>query len=421
MKARAVVTGVGVVAPAGIGRDAFAKGLTSGRSCVAPISRFDASAFPTRIAATVDLDALDPDTRNLAAIERLALDASREAIADARLDRVPPDRIATIVATGTGTYDHAEVFASCSAGARRDGFDWAAFLSTLRREIRPRAAERRTPGTIPALIARRHGFRGGVMSVMTACAGGTQALGDALRWIRSGDADVVVAGGADSEIYPMALASFCLLGALSRRNDAPDRASRPFDADRDGFVLGEGSAFLVVEEETHALRRGARIYAEVAGFGSASDAYRVTDPHPDGVGAILAMQRAVDDSGLSTSDIDYINAHGTSTRANDAIETGAIRKLFGPDAARLTVSSTKSMIGHLTLAAGAAEAAATILMLRDGVIHPTINYETPDPDCDLDFVPNVARRAQIDVALSNSFAFGGQCATIAVRRHQEPA
>jgi 3-oxoacyl-[acyl-carrier-protein] synthase II len=254
------------------------------------------------------------------------------------------------------------------------------------------------------------------MTVMTACAAGTQAIGDAARWIRSGAADLVLCGGADSELYPMGLASFCLLGALSTRNDDPPRASRPFDAGRDGFVLGEGAGVLVLEELGHALARGARIRAEVAGFGSACDAYRVTDPHPDGEGAFLAMRRALEEARLRPDQIGYVNAHGTSTVANDRAETRALRRLLGEAAPRVPVSSTKSMIGHLTVAAGAVEAIATVLTLESGTIPPTINLEGQDPDCDLDYVPNAARRARVEAALSNSFAFGGQCASLVLAR-----
>jgi 3-oxoacyl-[acyl-carrier-protein] synthase II len=252
------------------------------------------------------------------------------------------------------------------------------------------------------------------MSVMTACAGGTQAVGDALRWIRQGRADVVVAGGADSEIYPMGLASFCLLGALSTRNADPARASRPFDAGRDGFVLGEGAAVLVLEEEEHARRRGARIRAEVCGFGSAADAWRATDPHPQGRGAILAMTRALADAGIAPDAIDYVNAHGTSTGENDRVEALALHAVFG--GRRVPVSSTKSMLGHLTVAAGAIEAVATVQTLVHQTLHPTLNHETPDPECDLDVVPNRARAARVEMALSNSFAFGGQTASLVLGR-----
>jgi 3-oxoacyl-[acyl-carrier-protein] synthase II len=232
-------------------------------------------------------------------------------------------------------------------------------------------------------------------------------------------ADVVVAGGSDSELYPMGLASFCLLRALSTRNEEPSKASRPFDAQRDGFVIGEGAGILVLEELGRARRRGARIYAEVVGFGSAGDAYRVTDPHPEGKGAVLAMQRALRDAALDPSQIGYINAHGTSTPANDRIETLAVKQVFGAAARHIPISSTKSMIGHLTVAAGAVEAIATALTLHTGVIHPTINYENRDPDCDLDYVPNRARNEAVYQALSNSFGFGGQCSSLALGAWRE--
>jgi 3-oxoacyl-[acyl-carrier-protein] synthase II len=311
------------------------------------------------------------------------------------------------------------VFAPCIAGAPLGGrgFDWQAFAATFRRVIRPHSAARRTPGSIVARLAVEHGCDGPTAAVMTACAGGTQAIGDGARWIRSGRADVVLAGGADSEIYPMGLASFCLLGALSRRNETPASASRPFAADRDGFVIGEGAAVLVLEARERAVDRGARILCEVAGFGSSCDAWRATDPHPDGLGAALAMSRALADAGLSPKDIDYVNAHGTSTFANDLAETRAIKRVFGDVAPHVAISSTKSMIGHATVAAGAIEAAAVALTLVHQIVHPTINLELADPECDLDYVPRVARPTRVRAALSNSFAFGGQCAVLAFREH----
>jgi 3-oxoacyl-[acyl-carrier-protein] synthase II len=294
--------------------------------------------------------------------------------------------------------------------------DWITLARTLVARAAPDALLRRTPGSVAAGLAAEYDLRGPTAAVMTACAGGTQAIGDALRWIRRGRADVVLAGAADSELYPMGLASFCLLGALSQRNEQPARASRPFDAGRDGFVMGEGAGMLVLEVRERALARGARIYAEVAGFGSSCDAYRVTDPHPDGGGAVLAMRRALHDSGLTVEEPGYVNAHGTSTIANDRIETAALKTVFGRRAPRVPVSSTKSMIGHAMVAAGAIEAIVTALTLRDQRIHPTINQEARDPDCDLDYVANTMRAATVDAALSNSFAFGGQNACLALRR-----
>jgi 3-oxoacyl-[acyl-carrier-protein] synthase II len=420
---RVVVTGMGIVSPAGSGRAPFWENLLSGRSFVRPIDRFDASSYPTQIAAAADERGIPDELQHYDRISRFAIAAADDALADAKLSSgstpFSPRRRGVVMATGMGTYGHREIFAACSNGASNDGFDWDAFHALARAHRETRAAERRTPGSVPAIVARRAGFRGPVMSVMTACAAGSQALGDAARWIRGGQADVVLAGGADSELYPMGLASFCLLRALSRRNDDAAQASRPFSQGRDGFVIGEGAAALVLEELHHALDRGAHIYAELAGFGSASDAWRVTDPHPEGDGAVRAMTQALRDGQASADEVGYINAHGTSTVANDRIETTALKRVFGTRAPRIPVSSTKSMIGHLTVAAGAAEAVATVMSLAEQKVHPTINYTDPDPECDLDYVPNVARNVSLDYALSNSFAFGGQCASVLFARFAE--
>jgi len=414
---------MGVLAPGAADLATFWDRLEAGVSSVGPIRRFDVSGYPSRIAAEIDgfrdedpRDGIDDDgAGRIEAYARAAVDA---ALADSALEAATPDRsrVGVLLAAGMGSYGHREVFGpSASARAGGDGFDWRAFFAAARGTIRPRAAERRTPGSIATRIAARHGLTGPVMAVMTACAAGTQALGDAARWIRRGKADAVVAGAADSELYPMGLASFCLLGALSTRCDDPSGASRPFDRGRDGFVIGEGAGALVLEEREHASRRGARIRAEIAGFGSACDAYRVTDPHPEGRGAVRAMRSALSEGGIDASRIGYINAHGTSTVANDRAETRAIRALLGSGAERVPVSSTKSMIGHLTVAAGAVEAIATVLTLERQRIHPTINLTSPDPECDLDYVPNRSRRASVEYALSNSFAFGGQCASLLLR------
>jgi 3-oxoacyl-[acyl-carrier-protein] synthase II len=419
MNRRVVVTGLGVIAPNARDVEGFQRALESGTSAVGPLQRFPTASYPTRIAAEVhDFDCGGHDH-----ITAFALHAARQAVADAGLQQ-PATRNqqrseaahGVLIASGFGMYDHEEVFTSCVAGQQEEDFDWKAFHEQFVRSVKARPLERRTPGSVPAAVARQLGWSGPVMSVMTACSGGTQALGDAARWIRSGVCDVVLAGGADSEIYPMGLASFSLLRALSTRNGEPSRASRPFSASRDGFVLGEGSGMLVLEELDHARARGARIHGEILGFGSACDSYRVTDPHPEGVGATLAMSRALQQAGLPASEVDYVNAHGTSTPLNDRIESRAIRNLFGQHSSHLAVSSTKSMIGHLTVAAGAVEAIATLLMLEQGIAHPTINLEDPDPECDLDFVPGQARALRMTAALSNSFAFGGQCASILLGR-----
>ena len=410
---RVVVTGLGIVSPAGSDPQTFWSNLLAGRSFVRRIDRFDASMFPTQIAAPA-AETRD-DLAQYDRITRFALAAADAALDDARVN-APSLRSGVVFASGMGTYGHREIFRACSVGGANPEFDWSAFHALAREHREARSAERRTPGSVTTFVARRAGFRGPIMSVMTACAAGTQALGDAARWIRDGRADVVLAGGSDSELYPMGLASFCLLRALSRRNDDPERASRPFSSGRDGFVIGEGAAVLVLEELRHALDRGAHVYAELAGFGSASDAYRVTDPHPDGAGAMQAMRQALREARLSTDEIGYVNAHGTSTVANDRIETAALKQVFGDRARRIPVSSTKSMIGHLTVAAGAAEAVATVLSVAGQKVHPTINHGEADAECDLDYVPNMARDATIDYALSNSFAFGGQCASVLFSR-----
>lgn len=423
---RVVVTGVGAVAPGvpgAVGAELLWRNLLSGVSAVGPISRFDASGFPTRFAAEVhgleeEAASLPSDFADRSRIGQMAALALREAVEASGLPENSATRAETglVLAAGMGTYGHGEVFAAAGEGITQGVFDAVRFTSTLRSALRPLAAERQSPGSLAPRLARLYGLKGPVLAVMTACSAGTQAIGDALSWIREGRADVVLAGGSDSEIYPMGLASFSLLGALSTRNEEPKRASRPFDASRDGFVLGEGAAFLVLEERERALRRGASPLAEVAGFGSACDAFRVTDPHPQGDGAVLAMTKALSDAGLDPSEIGWVNAHGTSTPANDRVEATALARVFGERLPRLPVSSTKSMIGHLTVAAGAVEAVATVLALRDAAIHPTLNQETPDPECPLDTVAEGARHVALEAAISNSFAFGGQTACLAFRR-----
>jgi 3-oxoacyl-[acyl-carrier-protein] synthase II len=421
---RVVITGMGVVSAAGCTLLPFWHRLVSGRSAIVRIRRFDASGYPSRIAAEVaaeDLPSIEDVWVERGRIAQYAAIATRQAVTDAGLGGDGParERAGLLLAAGTGSFQHEEIVAACSAArATRSGdFDWPAFSQTLRASIKPHGAERRSPGSIAAALAREFGLLGPVMTVMTACAGGTQAIGDALRWIRLGRADVVVAGGADCALYPIGLASFCLLGALSTRNCEPSAASRPFDRERDGFVMGEGAGVVVMEERERALARGARIYAEVAGFGGACDAHRATDPHPEGRGAVLAMERALRDAAVPLDEIDYVNAHGTATAANDRIETVAIKRVFGERAYRIPISSTKSMIGHATVAAGAIEAVVCALTLAHQVIHPTINLESPDPLCDLDYVPHGARPVAVGTVLSNSFAFGGQSACLVFRRH----
>lgn len=424
VRRRVVVTGAGLVAPGAGDARTLRANLLAGRSAVGPIRRFDASSFPTRIAA----EAPDPSPsasaslgeglRGRGRIWDFAVAAAAQALDDAGLVPRGPwaEEAGLSLATGMGTYGHAEVFGPAAAAAGPGAFDSRAFSKSLKEGLLPHAADRQTPGALAARLARAAGLGGPVLASMTACAGGTQAIGDAFRWIRRGEADVVLAGASDSEIYPMGLASFCLLGALSRRNDEPARASRPFDKDRDGFILGEGAGFVVLEERERALRRGARPLAEVAGFGSACDAWRVTDPHPDGLGATLAMRRALADAGLGPADVGYVNAHGTSTREGDRVEARALGDVFGERLSSVAISSTKSMIGHLTVAAGAVEAIVTALSLAEGLVHPTLNQDSPDPECGIDTVPEGARRLDLRAALSSSFAFGGQTACLAFLR-----
>jgi 3-oxoacyl-[acyl-carrier-protein] synthase II len=420
---RVVVTGLGVVSAAGNSVPEFWRTLAEGRSATARIRRFDASGFPSQVAGEVDVERIESsllieDCASLGRIARFAAAAIDQAVTDTGpAAAAVRDRTGVLIGSGLAAVDHDELIGPVASASCSGRIDWRQLSAELLRRRRPEFLARTTPGALPARVAAHYGFGGPVMSVMTACAGGTQALGDALRWIRLGRADRVVVAGADSELSPMGLASFCLLGALSRRNHAPDAASRPFARTRDGFVLAEGAAAVILEERDHALARGARIYAELAGFGSASDAYRVTDPHPDGTGAVLAMTRALQDAGVGADRLDYINAHGTSTPANDRIETLAIKRVLGNRAAAVPVSATKSMIGHATVAAGAIEAVATVMTLVHQFVHPTINLHDADPDCDLDYVPNQGRRAAIETAMSNSFAFGGQSAAVVFRRH----
>jgi 3-oxoacyl-[acyl-carrier-protein] synthase II len=422
---RVVITGLGVVTSLGSRVERVWEDLLAGRSGVSAIRRFDASGFSSRIAAEIsDFRSQDPQSEpgflDAERIEQYALSAAWSALNDAGLtDVCGSGRCGIVFGGGVGTQTHEELFSSSAAALDREGaYSEQAFLDNYLKVIAPRPAERRSPGNVAAKMVRRYGFRGPVMAVMTACAAGTQAIGDAYRWIQRGVVDRVLAGGSDCQLYPMGLASFCLLGALSKRNSEPERASRPFDAERDGFVIGEGAGMLVLESLESAAAREAPVYAEIVGFGASCDAYRVTDPHPEGRGAVLAMRRALSDANLSPARVQYVNAHGTSTRLNDKVETKALKQVFGKHGEILAVSSTKSMLGHLTVAAGAVEAAVTALSVKQAKVHPTINLEVADPDCDLDYVSTGARELEIDVALSNSFAMGGQCASLLFRRYE---
>ncbi len=411
---RVVVTGVGAVTPFGVGVRPLWEGLVQGRSGVRRVTRFDASRHRSQIAGEVQ--AFDPltvmekkEALRMDLFVQYAMAAAAEAVADAGL-ALPDglgDRAGVIVGTGMG-----------GIPKLIEGHD-ILLEKGPERAIVPYLLPALIPNMAAGWISMRFGLRGPNSAVSTACAAGCHAIGDAFRLIQRGDADVMLAGGSDALITPLVFVGFDSLRALSIRNDAPERASRPFDAGRDGFVLGEGAGILVLEEQEHAHRRGARIQAELCGYGMTADAHHLTAPAPEGEGAARGMALALADAGLRPEDVGYVCAHGTSTPFNDANETQAIKRVFGSHAARLAVSSIKSMIGHLLGAAGAVGALATVLVLREGIVPPTINYETPDPQCDLDYVPNVARRAPIRTALVNAFAFGGTNAVLAFRAADE--
>ncbi|HEY5468266.1 MAG TPA: beta-ketoacyl-ACP synthase II [Coriobacteriia bacterium] len=406
---RVAVTGIGVVSPVGIGVDALWNSLTSGVSGVRPITSFDVSDYPVRFAATIDdfdtSASLDTkEARRMSRFQQFAVVAADEAMADAGLGRMEgeeSERCGVIVGSGIG-----------GLGLMEDQH------SVLLERGPSRTSPMLVAGMIVDLaaghISIRYNLRGINYAVVSACATGNHAIGEAFEVIRRGSADVVVAGGFDAGVTPLGLAGFCAARALSTRNDDPQHASRPFDLGRDGFVIGEGGGALVLEDWDHAVARGARMRAEVIGYGATADAYHMTAPAPDGNGARRAMALAIKQAAVEPRQVGYLNAHGTSTELGDAAESGAIRAVFGDDAP--PVSSTKSMTGHLLGGAAALEAIACIRALETGVLPPTINYEVPDPACDLDYVPNVARRTDPKVAMSNSFGFGGHNATIVFGR-----
>jgi len=410
MKRRVVVTGIGVVSPVGNNVKEFWHALCAGKSGVARIERFDPAPFSSQIAGEVrgfsPEEYLDKkEARRMDRFTQFAMVAAIEAVKDAGITEIDfdPDRVGVLVGSGIGGL---EIFEKQH--------------STLLE----RGPERVSPFFIPMLIidmaagriAIQFNFRGPNAAIATACASGAHAIGEAFKIIQRGDADVMVTGGTEAAVTPLGLAGFCAMKALSTRNDEPERASRPFDRLRDGFVIAEGGGIVVLEDYEHAKARGAHIYAEVIGYGATGDAYHITAPDPEGDGAARAMEEALRDAGVNPEDVSYINAHGTSTQLNDKCETIAIKRVFGEYAYRIPVSSTKSMTGHLLGAAGAVEFIACALAIRDGVVPPTINYEEPDPDCDLDYVPNEAREINVEIALSNSLGFGGHNATLILRK-----
>lgn len=413
-KRRIVITGMGAVTPVGTGVSKFWENLKSGTCGISPIEHFDTTNFDVKICGRVtDFDAAQhfnvKEMRKVARFIQFAVVSSREAVRQAGLDleTIDKKRFGVMIGSGIGSMNTIEI---------------------EHKKLLDRGPGRVSPFLIPKIIineAAGHvsidlGAKNCALCVVTACATGTNAIGDAFRMLQYGDADIMVAGGSENATTPLSVAGFSALKALSTRNDEPQRASRPFDAQRDGFIMGEGAGVLVMETLEHAKARGAKILAEMVGYGRTSDAYHITAPHPTGEGGADAMRFALADAGLQPSDVSYINAHGTSTPLNDKTETKAIKDALGDDIARkVAISSTKSMTGHLLGAAGGIEAIASIMAIRDGIVPPTINYENPDPECDLDYVPNTARTMDVNVAMSNSLGFGGHNATIIFKKYAE--
>jgi 3-oxoacyl-[acyl-carrier-protein] synthase II len=406
-----------MVTPVGRDRESTWRALQEGRSGVGPISLFDSRTFPTRIAAEVhdfrlgdyfrEIDRWEGVCRN----SQFALAAARMAVDDSGLedyDELDHTRFGIYLGSGEGQQDFARFVELMKQSYRQGKVDTTVFTSRGLRQLQPIPEAEQEPGTPAGHLASLFGANGPNANCLTACAASSQAIGEAVEIIRRDDADVMLSGGTHSMIHPFGVTGFTLLTALSTRNDEPTRASRPFDRDRDGFILGEGAGMVVLEELKHAKKRGATIYGEVLGYGSTADAFRITDSHDEGRGAIACMREALDDARLNPEDVDYINAHGTSTAVNDSIETLAIKRTFGETAYNVPISSTKSMMGHLIAAAGSVEAIVCLLTIRDGVMPPTINLDNPGADCDLDYIPHEARRKAVDVALTNSFGFGGQ-------------
>jgi 3-oxoacyl-[acyl-carrier-protein] synthase II len=413
MKRRVVVTGMGVITPVGNDVATTWRSLIEGKSGTAPITKFDASNFPVKFAAEVKgfnpLDYMDrKEARRADQYTQYAVAAARQAMTNADLverNGMDPDRIGVIIGSGIGGLKSFE--------EQHDVY-------------RERGVGKISPFFIPMFIAD---IAAGIVSMMfnakgpnyatvSACATSAHAIGDAYRTIQYGDADIMITGGAEATVTPMAIGGFANMKALSERNDSPETASRPFDATRDGFVMGEGAGILILEELEHALGREAKIYAEIVGYGATGDAYHLTAPAPDGEGAQRAMKRALKDAGLEPKDIQYINAHGTSTPANDFNETRAIKAVFGDEAKKVNVSSTKSATGHMLGAAGAVEAVVSTMVVGSGIIPPTINYHHPDPELDLNYTPNTSVKRDVNAVLSNSFGFGGHNTTLAIKRYK---
>jgi 3-oxoacyl-[acyl-carrier-protein] synthase II len=421
---RVVITGVGCVTPLGHSVEETWGRLLRGESGVGNTTIFDASNFPTRISAEVrdfDISQFGEDAarwKYRGRHTKFAAGAAKQAIGDAGINEraVEPTRFGVYLGSGEGQQDFAHFTSTMTAALRGDRFDLARFSQIGLEVLHPQAELEQEPNMPSGHLASIFNAQGPNLNCLTACAASSQAIGEATEIIRRGDADVMLSGGTHSMIHPFGVTGFNLLTALSTRNDEPTKASRPFDRDRDGFVLGEGAAMVVLEEFDRARARGAKIYGELLGYGSTADAFRITDTHPEGRGAASCVRMALEDAALNPDDINYINAHGTSTDVNDKVESLAIKTVFGQRAYKIPVSSTKSMLGHLIAAAGATELIICLMAIRDNVLPPTINYDTPDPECDLDYIPNAAREAGCRYALSNSFGFGGQNVALIVGR-----
>jgi 3-oxoacyl-[acyl-carrier-protein] synthase II len=430
MRRRVVITGMGVIAPLGHSPQALFASQVEGRSGVGPITSFDAHTFPTTFAAQVkgfDLGKFVKGAERWAHCglnTRFAMAAGRQAIEDAGLlDSNKTDRtnFGIYLGSGEGSHDFQNLTESAARALGQDGHrvDSRTFYQLSRKAFSPRHEQEMEMQSTSGHLAEEFNLQGPNYTCQTACAASSQAIGEAVEIIRHNDADIMLSGGAHSMIHPLGVTGFNLLTALSQRNDAPQKASRPFDLTRDGFVLGEGSGMVVLEELEHAKKRGATIYAELSGYGTTADAYRVTDSHPDGRGAVACVSSALRDSGLPKEAIGYINAHGTSTQVNDRSETLAVKQVFGELAYRIPMSSSKSMLGHLICAAGVVELIISIMAMRSGILPPTINYENPDPECDLDYIPNQPREKRVDHILSNSFGFGGQNISLIASRFKD--
>lgn len=411
-KQRVVVTGMGVLSPVGCSAESFWASLKEGKSGIGPITRFDASDFNCRIAGELkDYDPLDhfssKEARNLARFVQYASVASKEALKNANfeMDKVDAERVGVLIGSGIGSINSIEK-------------EFEKYQEKGARRISPHFIPKIIINEAAGQVSIETGAKGPATCIATACSTATNAIGDAMRFIQYGDADVMIAGGTESATTRLGVGGFCALKALSQRNDEPEKASRPFDLNRDGFVMAEGAGIAILESLEHAEKRGATILAEVAGYGRTSDAYHITAPESSGNGAAKAMADAIKDAGLKPEDISYINAHGTSTKLNDKVESLAVKTVFGDNAKKIPISSTKSMTGHLLGAAGGVEFAACVCAINDSIIPPTINYETPDPDCNLDYVPNEARQLTVNSALSNSLGFGGHNASILVKKFE---